>query len=764
MDLLALLLAVIIAQLIAINKSNFMIKKIILTLAIIISMPIVSRASFFDDLLKNIDNTLNNNTFDNTATVIPENKMNNNEHISTNPSNSNNCFVTPLEIGDENDNVKQLQEFLISLPNIYPEKLITGYFGSLTKQAVMRFQLKYKKDILEPIGLLKPTGYVGQSTLNKINKLIGCYITNNQASDIIINNNQAKTSLLISNNKENIKNEPINSNGVSTYELTNSLGCGKDPWKINCKDKNDYICLANFLNTQNINYSNLYVQPKNNISYSCTPQLTLLQADVSYQDKLKSFGFSISNQSIPKTDIADKYICPQDIFINRWIYNQPTCYHMTNSLNSPVHYKENILFKNTSPGYGTTATEEKVNTIDICDIKNNMCTTFQKDKHKLFDNANDCSTYCATQTKSIETIDINVPCLVYPHSPYTNEPVFITSAYNPQKESKFWAPSILFKYSPENWKLASNQKRDDIQVFNFNDYSDKLLWPHNYDFQTTNAPSEQPYGLYGQKFFAFKNPGKYQYDFIDTKQTSNQQINFHYNCTINVDDNPKYKIIFITDKVYPADFKKIGANKICNNHAKNLGYTTEFEILLQLDNIGSGGDVYRLPKIYTDGSVADNTAKTLNLSYNGFFCDGAYWRFFASSYSVAGQAKASQFCAIPHFKWFNGWNNKWLSDLGKNVPNDARNGGYDYSNSFWYSKWFSFPGSEKMLSYANCNNFTSANSKEGANKIFSPVAPMQPTSSNGLSYVLDKGSIPCNHWYPIACIEKTAHTDLERKR
>jgi hypothetical protein len=41
---------------------------------------------------------------------------------------------------------------------------------------------------------------------------------------------------------------------------------------------------------------------------------------------------------------------------------------------------------------------------------------------------------------------------------------------------------------------------------------------------------------------------------------------------------------------------------------------------------------------------------------------------------------------------------------------------------------------------------------------------MQPTSSNGLSYVLDKGSIPCNHWYPIACIEKTAHTDSERKR
>jgi len=130
--------------------------------------------------------------------------------------------------------------------------------------------------------------------------------------------------------------------------------------------------------------------------------------------------------------------------------------------------------------------------------------------------------------------------------------------------------------------------------------------------------------LYGQKFFAFKNPGKYQYDFIDTKQTSNQQINFHYDCTINVEDNPKYKILFITDQVYSGDFLNNNTKNLCNNHAKKLGYTTEFELLLNLDDLGVNGDVYRLPKVYTDNSVADNTAKTLNLSYNGFFCDGAY--------------------------------------------------------------------------------------------------------------------------------------------
>lgn len=232
MDLLALLLAVIIAQLIAINKSNFMIKKIILTLAIIISMPIVSRASFFDDLLKNIDNILNKSTFSNTNTVVPENKINNDTNINANSSTANNCFLTPLEIGDENHNVKQLQEFLISLPNIYPEKLITGYFGSLTKQAVMRFQLKYKKDILEPVGLAKPTGYVGQSTLNKLNQLSSCYKTTkldtptNQNTKIA-NDNIATTDLPIASSDNSPKNQSAIISGLQIYQLTEPLGCNK---------------------------------------------------------------------------------------------------------------------------------------------------------------------------------------------------------------------------------------------------------------------------------------------------------------------------------------------------------------------------------------------------------------------------------------------------------------------------------------------------------------------------------------------------------
>jgi hypothetical protein len=118
------------------------------------------------------------------------------------------------------------------LPNIYPEKLVTGYFGSLTKQAVMRFQLKYKKDILEPVGLSKPTGYVGQSTLKKLNQLNSCYkttISDNPTSQnvTIANDNIVATNLPIANTDNSSKNQSVNITGLQTYQLTEPLGCNK---------------------------------------------------------------------------------------------------------------------------------------------------------------------------------------------------------------------------------------------------------------------------------------------------------------------------------------------------------------------------------------------------------------------------------------------------------------------------------------------------------------------------------------------------------
>jgi len=97
----------------------------------------------------------------------------------------------------------------------------------------------------------------------------------------------------------------------------------------------------------------------------------------------------------------------------------------------------NISFNYSYSSSDKKTTSSKINNIYIYDSKNSISTTYQENNHKLFDNESECLTYCATQTKPIEVVNINVPCLVYPHAPFTNEPVFITSAYNRQKESIF---------------------------------------------------------------------------------------------------------------------------------------------------------------------------------------------------------------------------------------------------------------------------------------------------------------------------------------
>jgi peptidoglycan hydrolase-like protein with peptidoglycan-binding domain len=68
-----------------------------------------------------------------------------------------------LDFGETSENVTNLQIFLAANPAIYPEGKVTGYFGSLTRAAVVRFQNQYGID---------PVGRVGPLTLNKINNLI----------------------------------------------------------------------------------------------------------------------------------------------------------------------------------------------------------------------------------------------------------------------------------------------------------------------------------------------------------------------------------------------------------------------------------------------------------------------------------------------------------------------------------------------------------------------------------------------------------------
>jgi peptidoglycan hydrolase-like protein with peptidoglycan-binding domain len=81
-------------------------------------------------------------------------------------------FVKTLRKGMQNDDIKRLQELLASDSSIYPEGLITGYFGQLTENAVQRFQVKYN---LVSSGTPRTTGYglVGPKTRLKLQEIFG---------------------------------------------------------------------------------------------------------------------------------------------------------------------------------------------------------------------------------------------------------------------------------------------------------------------------------------------------------------------------------------------------------------------------------------------------------------------------------------------------------------------------------------------------------------------------------------------------------------
>lgn len=66
-----------------------------------------------------------------------------------------------LQRGSSGNDVRQLQGFLKNFPDIYPEGLVTGNFGSLTEKAVIKFQQKNGIDAV---------GFIGPRTRAELNK------------------------------------------------------------------------------------------------------------------------------------------------------------------------------------------------------------------------------------------------------------------------------------------------------------------------------------------------------------------------------------------------------------------------------------------------------------------------------------------------------------------------------------------------------------------------------------------------------------------
>ncbi len=96
-------------------------------------------------------------------------------------------IAAELRQGMTGNDVKTLQTLLATWPNIYPEGLVTGFFGPLTQKAVTRFQENNE---------LRPTGEVNADTLKRINVLLtgGNMLSFSEVSAVNLNNDTTRIS------------------------------------------------------------------------------------------------------------------------------------------------------------------------------------------------------------------------------------------------------------------------------------------------------------------------------------------------------------------------------------------------------------------------------------------------------------------------------------------------------------------------------------------------------------------------------------------
>lgn len=166
-----------------INKSIFFMKKIIFSIvftAALVALPLSAHAALTEDqigsilnliesfgadaaVVENVDNALRGlpTTVDGAVDDLQEQV----DALTTENEALKEALKLKEELdrGDESEEVKKLQKFLSTDPDVYPEALVTGYFGTLTEAAVRRFQAKF--DIAR-------VGRVGPQTLSHINYIL----------------------------------------------------------------------------------------------------------------------------------------------------------------------------------------------------------------------------------------------------------------------------------------------------------------------------------------------------------------------------------------------------------------------------------------------------------------------------------------------------------------------------------------------------------------------------------------------------------------
>ena len=76
-----------------------------------------------------------------------------------------------LSPNKENNDAEQIEKLQTFLKKYYPEVKETKIYDQITISAAIKFQEKYAEEVLAPWGLTKGTGYIGETTIKKINNL-----------------------------------------------------------------------------------------------------------------------------------------------------------------------------------------------------------------------------------------------------------------------------------------------------------------------------------------------------------------------------------------------------------------------------------------------------------------------------------------------------------------------------------------------------------------------------------------------------------------
>jgi peptidoglycan hydrolase-like protein with peptidoglycan-binding domain len=98
--------------------------------------------------------------------------------LTTGSKVANASMTNSVKLGSKGESVTQLQQFMRTNPYIYPTGVVSGYFGSLTKAAVIQLQAAYT---------LSQDGIVGPQTITKINTAMALGVGLDLSAPVISN-------------------------------------------------------------------------------------------------------------------------------------------------------------------------------------------------------------------------------------------------------------------------------------------------------------------------------------------------------------------------------------------------------------------------------------------------------------------------------------------------------------------------------------------------------------------------------------------------